>query len=159
MKTEKIRPIAICIFHHSGRILVQAGYDLVRNLLFYRPLGGKIEFGESGAATVARELIEEIGQKTINIHYLGTLENIFVYNGQLGHEIVLIYDGEFLDAAIYQAPEIIGSENSEIDETGQPIRATWKYLTELRDEADPEADPTLPPVYPTGLLPLIRKSL
>ena len=61
MKAGKIRPLAICVFLHQGRILVSVGYDSVKKQTFYRPLGGKIEFGEPSAETVRRELMEEIG--------------------------------------------------------------------------------------------------
>ena len=42
----KIRPLALCIFLHQNKILVAEGYDPKKNQIFYRPLGGGIEFGE-----------------------------------------------------------------------------------------------------------------
>lgn len=46
MKPQTIRPLAICVFRHAGRILVAEGTDEVKGETFYRPLGGAIEFGE-----------------------------------------------------------------------------------------------------------------
>ena len=38
----------------------------MKGQIFYRPLGGVIEFGERGAETVARELKEEIGADVLH---------------------------------------------------------------------------------------------
>jgi hypothetical protein len=45
---NQIRPIALCVFHNNNRILVFEGYDKAKDEIFYRPLGGGIEFGEKG---------------------------------------------------------------------------------------------------------------
>jgi 8-oxo-dGTP pyrophosphatase MutT (NUDIX family) len=57
---NRIRPLAICVFRNEDRILVNEGYDPVKQEAFYRPLGGGIEFGESSMDTVCRELMEEL---------------------------------------------------------------------------------------------------
>jgi 8-oxo-dGTP pyrophosphatase MutT (NUDIX family) len=98
---DKIRPIAICVFRHKDRILVAEGYDPVKKQTFYRPLGGGIEFGEKSDHTVRRELLEEINAEVGELWYLGALENIFVFNGAPGHEIVLVYDGVLKDSGLY----------------------------------------------------------
>ena len=149
MKAGKIRPIAICVFLYQGRILVNEGYDSVKKQTFFRPLGGKIEFGESSSNTVRRELLEEIGCEVQNLRYLATLENIFTYNGEKGHEIVIVYDGDFTDDSIYQRTMIHGLEDNH-----DPIKAVWKSLSEFR--AGPDGiDST--PLYPSGLLELLQK--
>ena len=79
-KTNRIRPIAICVFRHNDCILVAQGYDPVKKEHFYRPLGGGIEFGEYSERTVHRELLEEIGAETCELKYLGNLENVYVFN-------------------------------------------------------------------------------
>ena len=53
---DQIRPIAICVFHNSNRILVFEGQDPVKGETFYRPLGGGIEFGESSEATIRQRV-------------------------------------------------------------------------------------------------------
>lgn len=85
MKPGKVRPLAICVFRRGDSILVAEGHDRVKRQTFYRPLGGRIEFGERAAETVARELREEIQQEVRDLRYLGTLENIFTYEGQPGN--------------------------------------------------------------------------
>ena len=81
-------PIAICVFSHNGRILAAEGHDPLKRQPFYRPLGGAIEFGETRRKRLRRELHEELGATVAGLRYLGTLENIFTYDGQRGHEIV-----------------------------------------------------------------------
>jgi 8-oxo-dGTP pyrophosphatase MutT (NUDIX family) len=138
---NRIRPIAICIFSNNGRILVAEGYDAVKQQTFYRPLGGSIEFGERGEETIRRELKEELGAEVVNLKYLGMAENIFVYQGKSGHEIVLMYDGEFVDKGLYERAMLEGNE------FGQPFKAVWKGL----DEFGPEKAP----LYPDELLELL----
>lgn len=145
MKPGKVRPIAICVFRHGDRIFVSEGCDDSKQQTFYRPLGGQIEFGEYGHQTVVRELAEEISQAVKDVRYLGTIENVFTYNGQPGHDIVLIYDGAFVDAAMYTRDGIQGTDDGDILFT-----AYWKSLDVFRAE-------NAPPLYPTGLLDLLSR--
>jgi 8-oxo-dGTP pyrophosphatase MutT (NUDIX family) len=142
MKPNIVRPIAICVFRHNGRILAAEHHDPVRGLTFYRPLGGTIEFGEYSAATVERELAEELGAAVAGLRYLGALESIFTHNGQTGHEIVMVYDGELDDRSLYKRDVLEGDDN------GAPLRAVWLDLADCRR-------PGAPPLYPDGLLELL----
>jgi 8-oxo-dGTP pyrophosphatase MutT (NUDIX family) len=145
MKKNRIRPLAICVFRNNNCILVAEGYDPVKKQTFYRPLGGGIEFGEYSEQTIHRELMEEIGAAVGDLKYLGTLENIFVFNGKPGHEIVQVYDGVLVDTGLYEQTEIEGKE-ADIDES---FKAVWKSLDEFG-----EGKSTL---YPTGLLEILMK--
>lgn len=147
MKPGKIRPLAICVFRHNQHVLAAEGYDRVKRQMFYRPLGGRIEFGETGAQTVARELREEIQAEVADVRYLGTLENLFVYNGLAGHEIVLVYDGALVDKTWYERETIEGRE----DEENLLFVARWLALDALRA-------PGAPPLYPHGLLELLDQA-
>jgi ADP-ribose pyrophosphatase YjhB (NUDIX family) len=146
MKTnkKKIRPLAICVFRNRGLILVAEGYDKSKKEHYYRPLGGVIEFGESSEETVQREIMEEIGAEIYGLKYLGTLENIFEFNGKPGHEIVSVYDGSFKKTEFYKQPEILDKESKR-----KKVRAIWKRLDEFRSR---EAI-----LYPSGLLELLSK--
>jgi len=66
MKTKKkrVRPLAICVVRRGDEILVSEGYDASKQQRYYRPLGGAIDFGETGQAAAARELQEEIAKLT-----------------------------------------------------------------------------------------------
>jgi 8-oxo-dGTP pyrophosphatase MutT (NUDIX family) len=144
MSKHKIRPLAIGIFRRDDRILVCEGYDPIKDQTFYRPLGGGIEFGERGAETVVRELREEIGAEMIHPRYLGTLENLFTYNGKPGHEIVLVFAGDLTDPALYERDAWIGHEDG-----GEEFRVVWKPLTDFA------AGRAL--LYPDGLLELLQQ--
>ena len=97
MDSTNIRPIAICVFHSEGRILVSRGYDSVKDSVYYRPLGGGIEFGERSRDAVVREIREELSAEVRATRILGTRENIFTLDGETGHEILWVYDAEFVD--------------------------------------------------------------
>ncbi len=146
MKKQKIRPLAICVFRNNDRILVNRGYDPLKDQYFYRPLGGGIEFGERAAETVCREILEELSVEVDreSLQYLGTLENIFTYTGAAGHEIVLVYDGRLKAPELYARTEIVGKEAD-----GEAIHATWKDLAEFGESQDI--------LYPNGLLEMLTK--
>lgn len=148
MKPGKVRAIALCVFRNNGRILVQDGFDHFDNQFFYRPLGGTIEFGEPSQDTVVRELREELGVEVIQVRYLGTLENIFVHEAKMGHEIIMVYDGKFADPALYQLAEMTG-----IEDDSHPLIARWINLSDY----DPQAAISSPSLYPTGLYELLEK--
>lgn len=138
-----IRPIAICLFRHDGKILVFEGYDPRKDETFYRPLGGGIEFGERSVDTIRRELREEIGAEVRNLVYLGTLENIFTFDGKPGHEIVQVYDGVLSESGLYKQAVILGREVG----VEEPFRAMWKSLDEF--------GPGESILYPDGLLEML----
>ncbi len=102
MYKKRPRAIAICIFSYNGRILTAEVYDSVKQEYFYRPIGGSIEYGEYSKAALIREVQEEIGAEIIQQRYIGTIENIFLSNGEQGHEIAFIYDALFTDSSLYQ---------------------------------------------------------
>ena len=139
---EMVRPIAICLCRDNDRILVSE--FRAKGRPYYRPLGGTIQFGERWEQTIRREFQEEINAGLAEVHYLGLLENIYSDAGLRGHEIVLVYDGRLTDTSLYQK-EVIGG-----NELGKPFKVVWKRL----DEFGPEK----PPVYPEGLLALIKSS-
>jgi 8-oxo-dGTP pyrophosphatase MutT (NUDIX family) len=142
-----IRPLAICVFRHGDKILVFEGFDPVKNETFYRPLGGGIDFGEYSAETIHRELMEELGAEVKGLVYLGTLENIFTFNGEPGHEIVQVYDGALVASGLYEQTVISGHE----PELNLPFEAMWKSLDEFGTGKSI--------LYPDGLLELLSNSL
>lgn len=145
MTKNAIRPIAICVFRRDDDILVFEGHDPVKGETFYRPIGGGIEFGEFSRDTVIREVREEIGQDIARLRYLGTVENLFTFNAKPGHEIVMVYEGEFASPAMYAFEAIQG-----VDDNGDEIKLLWMPLQHFRDG--------LSPLYPDGLLDLLARS-
>jgi 8-oxo-dGTP pyrophosphatase MutT (NUDIX family) len=144
MKTNQIRSIAICAFRRDDRIFVFEGYDYVKRQTFYRPLGGGIEFGEHSRDAVAREVREEMGQEIANLRYLGAVENVFVCNAKPGHEIVMVYEGDFADAAMYARQSL-----EAVEDNGERLKVLWMPLQHFRDG--------LSPLYPDGLLELLKQ--
>ncbi len=103
-----IRPLALALIRRDGEILVERGRDEVKGETFYRLLGGAIEFGERGAEAVRRELREELGVEVDVDQLVATIENVFTWEGQPGHEIVLVYEcspGTTLPAGAWDADE------------------------------------------------------
>jgi hypothetical protein len=76
--------------------------------------------------------------------YLGTLENIFFFNGTPGHEIVQVYDGVLSESGLYEQAVIEGNE-ADVDES---FKAVWMQLDEFVDGRSV--------LYPTGLLELLQ---
>jgi 8-oxo-dGTP pyrophosphatase MutT (NUDIX family) len=144
MEAQHIRAVAICVFSRGDDILAVEAFDEVKSETFYRPLGGGIAFGESSELAVRREVREEIGADIVGLRLLGTLENIFVYNGTPGHEIVQVYGGRLGDETLYAAVSIPGFESD-----GAPFRAVWKSLGSFSERC---------PLYPAGLVELLRRS-
>ena len=141
---NQIRPIAICVFLKNNKILVSAGYDPVKVETFYRPLGGSIEFGEISKDTICREIMEEVNVEVAeeSLRYLGTVENIFMFNASPGHEIVFVYDGVLKESGLYDQDVICGKEAN-----GEDIRAVWNDLDEFITGKSI--------LYPTGLVEML----
>ncbi|MEO0488297.1 MAG: NUDIX hydrolase [Cyanobacteria bacterium P01_A01_bin.123] len=140
-KKPQIRAIAICIFRQGDRILVNHGYNHTKQAHFCRPLGGGIDFGETSEAAVIREIREELGVEMTAPKLLGVLESIYVYNDKPGHELVFVYDGQFVDSALYDQISLQAVEGE------QPFEARWRSLDELKS-----GDPLL---VPEGLWTLL----
>lgn len=127
---RKIRPLALAILKNGqNQFLLHKAFDNVKKETFYRPLGGGIEFHETGETAIGREIEEEIGQRVSVGALIATFENIFVYEGKKGHEIVLLFDTKFVDSENYNKQEL------DIFESGKVInKAVWRSLDEIRRE-------------------------
>jgi 8-oxo-dGTP pyrophosphatase MutT (NUDIX family) len=141
-KKRKIRVLALAVIRRGDAILVAEGRDDVKQQAFYRPMGGGIEFGETGEQAAVREICEETGEVVTVLRYLGTLENIFTYNGQAGHEICRVYEAVFASEAAYQRETLEGTDDDE-----HLFTARWMPLDDFRRGAAP--------LYPDGLLDLL----
>ncbi len=127
---RKIRPSALAkIQNDKGQFLLFRASDNAKNEVFYRPLGGGIEFQETGREAVERELLEELGLKIIVGDQINIFENIFTYEGHKGHEIVFLFEAKFADQSVYKKEEL------DIIESGQIIgKAVWRSFKELEAE-------------------------
>lgn len=126
----RIRAVAIGIVLHQNRLLVFEGYDELRQSAYYRPLGGEIEFGETGEQALQREFMEEIGQPIAHIRYLETLENHYTLDGIQGHELVRVYTAELTDADAL-------TRDYTICEPGQPpLKTRWLDLDAAAENSE-----------------------
>ena len=105
-KSGEIRVLALGLIRDGERIFISEGYDPVKQQTFYRAMGGGVEFGETSLEALVREFQEEIQAELKNIRYLDCLENIFTFNGKSGHEIIQLYECEFVDNKFYQQEKI-----------------------------------------------------
>ena len=119
----RIRVIAVCVFRVNDSILVFEGFDSSKGSPFYRPLGGAVEFGETTQEALRRELREELELEIANLRLLGTIENIFILEGEKGHEIVYVYDGNFTDKSVYRQESFTVCEDD-----GEILTARWRDL-------------------------------
>lgn len=141
--TKSIRPVAICLIRCQDRILVGECTDSVKGEVFYRPLGGGVHFGEPAREAVIREIREEIGAALTEVHQIGVIENIFMFEGKKGHEIVLIFEARFANKELY--------DRTEWDTTAEPgwSRFVWKQVSDFQTG--------MAKLYPEGLLEFLLK--
>jgi 8-oxo-dGTP pyrophosphatase MutT (NUDIX family) len=139
MASGRIRPLALAIIWRGDEVLVQEGLDDKH----YRLVGGGIEFGEYGLDAIQREIQEELGAELVDVHYCQTIENLFVLNGNPGHEIVLVFEAQFADQTLYEQKEFHFEDGGD----GLQFRAVWRSLDYFHT--------TGIPIYPNGILNLL----
>ena len=122
------------------RYYLPKAYDPNKDEYFFRPIGGGIEFGETSVQAIEREVLEEIQQQIAQPKLICVLENLFSFDGQQGHEIVFVYDAEFVDSALYKEAEIQGYETN-----GFTYIAQWLSREQIEFSQSP--------VYPKGIEP------
>ena len=125
-KFKEIRPIVLGIIKNSNRLLVSKGYDKFKNQEFYRCLGGGIEFLERSEEALKREFKEEINIEIKIGKFLGISENIFNYNGQNAHELILFYEA-YIDGKDYK-------EKYDLMEDTSKSEAIWVDIDKFRND-------------------------
>ena len=135
---SKIRVLAIALLKNpKGQILLHQGYDSAKKQVFYRPLGGGVDFSETAKVALKREFQEELGKKIKVKKLVGVFENIFTYENKDRHEIVFVYTATFSSLKDYKkAYEII-------EDKRVVGKAVWRTLKDMRKEKAP--------FYPAGL--------
>jgi 8-oxo-dGTP pyrophosphatase MutT (NUDIX family) len=141
----RIRIQALALVRQDDRILVEQGRDEVKDETFFRLLGGTVEFGETGAETLRRELREELGAEVDVGGLVATSENLFTYGGQAAHEICLVYEVTLRDERLYARDEWDAHEETAVGVVVHPV--SWRAI----DSFGPAGD-TLYPEELHGLL-------
>jgi len=140
-----IRVQALALVRRDDRILVEMGRDEVKDETFFRALGGTVEFGETGAETLRREFLEELGTGLDVGRLVATIENLFTYEGEPAHEICLVYDCSLQDERLYALDEWDAHEDTAHGVVVHPV--SWRAI----DSFGPPGD-TLYPEELRGLL-------
>jgi ADP-ribose pyrophosphatase YjhB (NUDIX family) len=142
-----VRAIAIAVVRRGGRgrdpdeqLLVMRVCDDAGRTKGWRPLGGAIELGEHAAATVERELREELDVAVESSRFVGVLENIYEHEGAKGHELVMVHEVT-LEASAYERGAFTFADG------GVAIETKWLPLATFRSG---EAE-----LFPKGLLALL----
>jgi len=128
--------------------LLMEGYDRVKEEHFLRPLGGGIEFDETGEVAIRREMMEEIDAELVDLRFVKVFENIFVLDGKPGHEIILMYRADLADESQYEVERFEFSDGKNNEDR---VTAVWRTVEFIR--AHPEV-----PLYPEGLIDLLESS-
>ncbi len=103
---NQIRTLALGLIRDGDRTFLSEGYDPVKQQIFYRALGGGVDFGETSYDALKREFQEELQAELTNIKYLGCIENLFIFKGQQGHEIIQLYQCDFVDSKFYKLEQL-----------------------------------------------------
>lgn len=106
------RPIVMGVLVRDGRMLVSRVTSSFTKEVYYRCIGGGIEFQERGEDALRREFYEETG---LHVHvdaYLGLCENIFTFDGRKVHELILYYQVSIPDSDY--RPEYVHNEDGSL---------------------------------------------
>ena len=140
MEEGRIRASTICVIRHGDRILAAPGYAGNKGV-FYRPLGGEIDFGEHSSEAIRRELREEIGVEITEPGYLGVIENFYTLYDVPQHELVIVYEADLTDSSLYEVSSMQGEEG------GRAFAVEWVSLSEFTEGRAS--------LFPDGLLDMI----
>jgi NADH pyrophosphatase NudC (nudix superfamily) len=123
----------------------QRGRHSQGNGVYYRPIGGTIEFGERSEDALVREYKEEIGADIEIIQYMDCIENIYKVADKTGHEITLMYTVKFKNEKFYKYDTFNVTEGEKI------TVAKWISVDDIFDERII--------LYPVGLSSLIKAAV
>ncbi len=122
--------------HHA----VLRGHDPTSDRVFHRLLGGSVELGERSRTAIVREIAEELKATLVEPELLGVVENVFTFDGEVGHEIVFVYAGRLAEG------DVVPPEGGWYDDVGIPMWVEWRPIG-----APVEGDADTLPLYPDGL--------
>lgn len=125
----------------GDELLVAEVEDSSSRIKGLRPLGGKIEFGETREEALQREFTEELGCPVSLAGPWHAFENIYQHEGATGHEFIFASNVVLGDDRLYQRERIPFREDE-----GMLCHAVWQSPRGLAPGVE---------LYPTGLLPLI----
>lgn len=136
----QVKVIGIC--RYRKHLLAMDIFNDDGSLKGIRPLGGRVEFGETREVALKREFREELGVDIVSSGSWKFFENLYDHEGKLGHEFIFAMNITLLDTSLYSRDVIVFSEDS-----GTECQAHWYDIKSLKaGEID---------LFPPGLLGLI----
>ena len=129
MNKPLLRAEGLITNEDKTKILVQC--DLEES--FYRLPGGSVEFGETAAAAIQRELIEEFDLQATIGELACVDESIIEYDGKEAHQCTLIH---------WCSVELKDTQDDLIHNEHPEVKLTWRTIDQLVRK----------PVYPEGIL-------
>ncbi|MFF5626561.1 NUDIX domain-containing protein [Microbacterium sp. NPDC012755] len=119
-----IRVKAMLIAPHpdGSRHLVSRNAPTTENPDGYdRLVGGSVELGETHREAIIREVREELDSAILDLVHVGVVENIFRFNGELGHEIVALYTGRLASMPPSEGGALTESDGSTVPVVWRPF--------------------------------------
>ena len=135
---QTIQVKALGLVWRQGLLLASEIYRDDGTLKGVRPLGGRVEFGETWRETLVREFQEELGVDVGVANAPMVFENIYLHHGMRGHEVVFAAEVTFPEGAYPTNDPIEYAEDN-----GETCIARWFDINTL--------DCGGPDLYPTGL--------
>jgi len=108
---------------------------------YHRLIGGSVELGEPHRDAIVREVAEELGATIHDLAFLATVENIFLIDGEPGHEIVFLYSGRL-------EPEPGPVDASLTESDGSIVPVAWRAFDDAHESL---------PLYPAEVDPWVRR--
>ncbi len=116
-KTARVR--ACGVFRRRDEVLLIRQYNDA-GLARYMTPGGGVDYGEPVEDAVRREMREEVGVEVSSLCYIGMFESLGeASNGDVVHNVCLVYEVVTADNAIYQQDVV------PVDDNGNPFTAVW----------------------------------
>ncbi|MEP1696934.1 MAG: NUDIX domain-containing protein [Paracoccaceae bacterium] len=135
---QNIQVKALGLVWRKGLLLASEIYLDDGTVKGVRPLGGRLEFGETWRDALVREFNEELSVAVEVVGKPMILENIYTHHGLIGHEVTFVSDVTFPADAYVQNGAI-----EYFEDNGEKCIARWYDVAQL-DCGDLE-------LYPNGL--------
>lgn len=125
-----VREISISLIRKDNQILVYQRNDDISGRLFFRLVGGCIEYGETPENALKREFFEELSLDIEQVVLLEKFQSVFTFNGFERHEVVHLFDSSFVNKDIYNQSIINGLEGE------RKFEAIWKDVSDFKIGTD-----------------------
>lgn len=115
---------AAVIIEHQNHILFHHNLESDH----YALLGGRVKIGETSEETIKREILEELEKEIKITGYVATIENLFEMEGKKYHEIMFVYQADFMKEEDKQIIEIMYNQEGNCN-----IQYEWILKEKLQD--------------------------